>query len=163
MDTNVLNLLNGGDECADQMAASAVYHLAFFISSHSFVYLYAVDFINYIKSGGKSLQEVVNILDEKDVDLGHNSTPEKDEDYADQDTDYGQGVCSTREKLSEDDYGGVRICIVRGMDDCTHRGEELTELSAYICKSLIRKVSTKQLENQSKVGIHTSALKSKIF
>ena len=113
------------------------YTSTFFISSHSYVYLYAVDFIDYIKSGGKSLQEVVNILDEKDVDIGDNSTPEREEHYADHDTGYGR-VRSTRETLSEDDYGGVRICIVRDIDDCTHRGEELIELSAHICKSLIR-------------------------
>ena len=42
----VLNLINGGDECAEQMAASAVYNLPSFISSHIFVNLYTVDFIN---------------------------------------------------------------------------------------------------------------------
>ena len=35
----VLNLLNGGDEFADQMAASAVYNLSSSISSHNFVNL----------------------------------------------------------------------------------------------------------------------------
>ena len=46
----VLNLINGGDECADQMAASAVYNIPSFMSSHNFVNLYAVDFIKYVKS-----------------------------------------------------------------------------------------------------------------
>jgi len=55
----VLNLINGGDECADQVAASAVYNLPSYMSSHNFVNLYAVDFIKYVKSGGKSLQEDV--------------------------------------------------------------------------------------------------------
>ena len=57
----VLNLLNGADECSDQMAASAVYNLPSSVSSHAFVNLYAVDFINYLKSGEKSLQEDSNV------------------------------------------------------------------------------------------------------
>ena len=82
----VLNLLNGGDECSDQMAASAVYNLPSFISSHSFVNLYAVDFINYVKTGGKSLREDVNILDEEDFDSDSDSTPSMKKDLADVDT-----------------------------------------------------------------------------
>ena len=87
----VLNLLNGGDECADQMAASAVYNLPSFMSSHSFVNLYAVDFIKYVKSGGKSLQEDVNILDEEDFDSDDDSIKNREEDFGDADTGYGQG------------------------------------------------------------------------
>ena len=123
----VLNLLNGGDECADQMAASAVYNLPSFISSHSFVNLYAVDFINYIKSGGKSLSEEVNILEEEDFDSEDDSSPNKEEDLADMDTGYGQGARPIREKLSEDDGGGVRVTIVNDIDDYLNRGEELRE------------------------------------
>ena len=159
----VLNLLNGGDECADQMAASAVYNLPSFTSSHNFVNLYVVDFINYIKSGGKSLQEDVNILDEEDFDSEDDSKPNRKEDLADVDTGYGQGARPTREKLSEDVGGGVRISIVRDIDDYLHRGEELVGLSPYIYKSLIRRVSKKQMESRSTVAVHAGAQKSRTF
>ena len=127
----VLNLLNGGDECSDQMAASAVYNLSSSISSHAFVNLYAVDFINYVKSGGKSLQEDVNILDEEDFDSEDENDSKKKEDSADEyavDTGYGQGARPTRGKLSEDVGGGVRITIVRDIDDYIHKGDELEDL-----------------------------------
>ena len=62
----VLNLLNGGDECSDQMAASAVYNLPSYQSSHSFVNLYVVDYLNYVKSGGKSLQDEVSQVSDTD-------------------------------------------------------------------------------------------------
>ena len=163
----VLNLLNGGDECADQMAASAVYNLPSFMSSHSFVNLYAVDFINYIKSGGKSLREEVNILDEEDFDSEDDNSPKREEDLVDINTGYGQGARPIREKLSEDDGGGVRVTIVRDIDDYLNRGEELREfspgLSPWIYKSLIRRVSKKSIENQSKTAVHAGAQKSKTF
>ena len=124
----VLNLLNGGDECADQMAASAVYNLSSFTSSHNFVNLYAVDFINYVKSGGKSLQEDVNILDEEDFDSEDETIANKQEDPVDTNTGYGQGARPTREKLSEDVGGGIRISIVRDIDDYLHKGDELDGL-----------------------------------
>ena len=59
-----------------QMAASAVYKLSS-ISSHSFTNLYTVDFINYVKSGGKSLQDEVNILDVEDFDSDEDGTSTK--------------------------------------------------------------------------------------
>ena len=124
----VLNLLNGGDECSDQMAASAVYNLPSFISSHSFVNLYAVDFIKYVKSGGKSLQDDVNILDEEDFDSEEESksSPNRNQDIGDiPDSGYGQGARPTREKLSEDVGGGVRITVARDIDDYIHRGVDL--------------------------------------
>ena len=116
----VLNLLNGGVECADQMAASAVYNLSSSISSHNFVNLYAVDFINYVKSGGKSIQEDVNILDEEDFDSEEDSAPNNEEDLSDRDTGYGQGARPIRQKLSEDDGGAVIIHIARSIDDYLH-------------------------------------------
>ena len=121
----ILNLLNGGDECADQMAASAVYNLPSFTSSHNFVNLYAVDFINYVKTGGQSLREDVNILDKEDFDSEDESIPRKEEDLGYENTGYGQGARPIREKLSEDVGGGIRISIVRDIDDYLHRGEEL--------------------------------------
>ena len=127
----LLNLLNGGDECSDQMAASAVYNMQSFISSHSFVNLYAVDFINYVKSGGKSLREDVNILDAKDFDSDDDSDSNMKVDPSDKstrDTGYGQGARPIREKLLEDEGGGVRISIVRDIDDYIHRGEELRNM-----------------------------------
>ena len=133
----VLNLLNGGDECADQMAASAVYNLPSFTSSHNFVNLYAVDFINYVKSGGKSLQEDVNVLDEDDFDSEDDSTTNREEDPIDRDSGFGQGARPIREKLSEDDGGSVIVKIVRDIVDYIYRGEELAGLSPYVYKSLI--------------------------
>ena len=163
----VLNLLNGGDECADQMAASAVYNLPSFISSHSFVNLYAVDYINYVKSGGKSLREDVNILDEEDLDSDSDSTPSREKNLVDVDTGYGQGARPTSEKLCEDEGGGVRVSIVRDIDDYLNMGEELKGLTPYMCpyiyKSLIRRVSKKQTEKLSKVAVHAGAQKSKTF
>ena len=71
----VLNLLNGADECSDQMAASAVYNLGSYMSSHSFVNLYVVDFLKYVKSGGKSLSDEVthasDIDNEQKMKLGN--------------------------------------------------------------------------------------------
>ena len=121
----VLNLLNGGDECADQMAASAVYNLTSFISSHNFVNLYTVDYLNYVKSGGKSLQDDVNTLDEEDFDSEDDSSPNREDDLGAADSGYGQGARPTKEKLSEDVGGGVRITIVRDIDDFLHKGDEL--------------------------------------
>ena len=163
----VLNLLNGGDECSDQMAASAVYNLPSFISSHSFVNLYAVDFINYVKSGGKSLREDVNILDEEDFDSDSDSEPLREKDHLDVDTGYGQGARPTSEKLCEDEGGGVRVSIVRDIDDYLNMGEELKRLTPYmgpyIYKSLIRRVSKKQIEKLSKEAVHAGAQKSRTF
>ena len=159
----ILNLLNGGDECADQMAASAVYNLSSSISSHNFVNLYAVDFINYVKSGGMSLQEDVNVLDAEDFDSEDDSTLNREEDSADIDSGYGQGARPTRERLSEDVGGGVRISIVRDIQDYLYRGKELLALCPYIYKSLIRRVSKKQMENRSKDSIHAGAQKSITF
>ena len=123
----VLNLLNGGDECSDQMAASAVYNIPSFISSHSFTNLYAVDFLNYVKTGGKSLQDDVNVLDEEDFD-SDDSKSNLNGDLGigeTRDSGYGQGARPTREKLSEDVGGAVRISIVRDIDDYIHRGSYL--------------------------------------
>ena len=113
------------------MAASAVYNQSSYISSHSFVNLYTVDFINYVKSGGKSLQEDVNVLDEEDFDSDDENISNKnrnDEDEIAVDSGYGQGARPTREKLSEDVGGGVRITIVRDIDDYIHKGDELDGL-----------------------------------
>ena len=65
------------------MAASAVYNLPSFISSHSFSNLYTVDFINYVKSGGTSLQEEVNLLDLEDFDSDEESKTNGRSDPAD--------------------------------------------------------------------------------
>ena len=119
-------MLNGGDEFSDQMAASPVYNLDSFISSHNFVNLYAVDFINYVKSGGKSLQEDVNTLDEEDFDSEDDSTPNRGDDLGATDTGYGQGARPTKQKLSDDVGGGVRITIARDIDDYVYRGDELS-------------------------------------
>ena len=160
----VLNLLNGGDECSDQMAASAVYNLPSFISSHSFVNLYAVDFIKYMKFGGESLREEVNILDVEDFDSEDDSKLKEDPaDEGIRDTGYGQGARPIKQKLSEDVGGGVRISIVRDIIDYVNRGEELRGLSPYLYKALIRRVSKKQIENRSKATIHAGAQKSKTF
>ena len=162
----VLNLLNGGDECSDQMAASAVYNLPSFISSHSFVNLYTVDFIKYVKSGGKSLQDDVNILDEEDFDSEEDikSNPTGDHGIGDSpDSGYGQGARPTRVKLSEDVGGGVRITIARDIDDYIHRGIDLIHLSPYFYKSLIIRVSKNHMEKRSTATVHAGAQKSLTF
>ena len=162
----VLNLLNGGDECSDQMAASAVYNLPSFISSHSFSNLYTVDYINYVKSGGTSLQEEVNILDLEDFDSDEESKTNARSDPADEslaDTGYGQGARPIREKLSEDVGGGVRISIVRDIQDYIYRGEELVILTPYTYKALIRRVSKRQIEKRSEAEVHAGAQKSLTF
>ena len=134
-----------------------------FISSHNLVNFYAVDFINYVKSGGKSIQEDVNILDEEDFDSEEDSTPNREEDLPDRDTGYGQGARPIKQKLSEDDGGAVIVNIARGIDDFIHKGEELDGLSPWVYKSLFRRVSIKQMENLSKAAIHAGAQKSKTF
>ena len=110
------------------MAASAVYNLPSSISSHSFTNLYAVDFINYVKTGGKSLQDDVNLLDEEDFDSDEDckSNPHGDLGLGETpDSGYGQGARPTQQKLSEDVGGGVRITIARDIDDYIHRGVDL--------------------------------------
>ena len=52
---------------------------------------------------------------------------------------------------------------MRDIEDYIHRGEELTELSPYLYKSLIRRVSKKQMENRSKAAVHAGAQKSATF
>ena len=91
------------------------------------------------------------------------STKNREEDLGDADTGYGQGARPTREKLSEDDGGRVIISIVRDIDDYVHKGDELDGLCPWVYKSLIRRVSKKQMENRSKVAVHAGAQKSKIF
>merc|ERR1711888_249089 len=143
-------------------AASAVYNLNSFIASHN-VNLYAVDLINYVKSGGKSIQEDVNILDEEDFDSEEDSTPNREEDLPDRDTGYGQGARPIKQKLSEDDGGAVIVNIARDIDDYIHKGDELDGLFSWVYKSLFRRVSMKQIENLSKAAIHAGAQKSKTF
>ena len=148
------------------MAASAVYNLPSFISSHSFVNLYTVDFINYVKSGGKSLQDDVNILDEEEFDSEDDikSNPTGNDAYGETaDSGYGQGARPIREKLSEDVGGAVRITIARDIDDYIHRGVDLIHLSPYVYKSLITRVSKKQMEKRSTATIHAGAQKSLTF
>ena len=79
------------------------------------------------------------------------------------DSGYGQGARPTREKLSEDVGGAVRISIVRDIDDYIHRGSYLRWLSPYIYKSLIRRVSKKQIEKRSTEAVHAGAQKSLTF
>ena len=105
----MLNLLNGADECSDQMAASAVYNLPSSVSSHSFVNLYAVDFINYVKTGGKSLQEDSNVLalDELDSDDEESKQDVNDVLPATADSGIGQGAKPVHDRLSQAEGGGV--------------------------------------------------------
>ena len=79
------------------------------------------------------------------------------------DTGYGQGARPIREKLSEDVGGGVRISIVRDIEDYIYRGEKLGILSPYLYKALIRRVSKKQIEKRSEVVVHAGAQKSQTF
>ena len=88
------------------MAASTVYNLSSFISSHSFVNLYAVDYINYVKSGGKSLSEGMNLLDPEDFD-SFNEMKQDPADESTKDIRYGLRARLIREKLSKDvGWGG---------------------------------------------------------
>ena len=67
----------------------------------------------------------MNILDEEDFDSEEDSksNPNGDPAMRDKpDSGYGQGARPTREKLSEDVGGGVRISIARDIDDYIHRG-----------------------------------------
>ena len=79
------------------------------------------------------------------------------------DNGYGQGARPRREKLSEDVGGGVTISIVRDIDDYLNRGDELASLSPYVYKSLIRRVSKKQMEKRSEAAVHAGAQKSRTF
>ena len=137
----MLNLLNGADECSDQMAASAVYNLPSSVSSHSFTSLYAVDFINYVKSGGKSLQEDSNVLDLEDLDSDVEEFKEDDSDVLATigDSGLGQGAKPVHDRLSEDEGGGIRITIARDIQDYMYCGDALSWLPPYVYKSLIRR------------------------
>ena len=161
----VLNLLNGADECSDQMAASAVYNLPSSVSSHSFTNLYAVDFINYVKSGGKSLQEDSNVLDLEDLDSDVEKFKEDDSDVlaTTADSGLGQGAKPVHDRLSEDEGGGIRITIARDIQDYIYCGDALSWLPPFVYKALIRRVSKKIVENLSTKESHAGAQKSLIF
>ena len=105
----------------------------------------------------------MNILDDEDFDSEEDSTPNRDEALPDRDTGYGQGARPIKEKLSEDDGGAVIVNIVRDIQDYIHKGDELDGLAPWIYKSLITRVSIKQMKNLSKVAIHAGAQKSKTF
>ena len=67
-------------------------------------------------------------MDEEDFDSEEESksNPNRDRATGDiQDSGYGQGARPTREKLSEDVGGGVRITVARDIDDYIHRGVDL--------------------------------------
>ena len=57
----------------------------------------------------------------------------------------------------------MRISIVRDIDDYMNRGDELASISPYVYKSLIRRVSKKQIEKRSEVAVHADAQKSRTF
>ena len=124
----VLNLLNGADECSDQMAASAVYNLPSSVSSHSFVNLYAVDFLNYVKSGGKSLQDDSNVLAPEDFDSDVEEYMQDDSDVQATigDSGLGQGAKPVHDKLSQAQGVGFRITIARDIQDYIFRGDALS-------------------------------------
>ena len=112
----MLNLLNGGDECSDQMAASAVYNLRSYMSSHSFVNLYVVDFLNYIKSGGKSLREEVSYASDMDDDTEDEGKDSRQSDvsvHAVSNTGYGQQPQPIQQRLSEEEGSTVHGQLLR--------------------------------------------------
>ena len=101
-------------------------------------------------------------MDQEDFDSEDESTNKK-LDETTVDTGFGQGARPIRQKLSEEVGGGVRISVVRDIEDYIYRGEDLSELSPYLYKSLIRRVSKKQMANRSKAAVHAGAQKSTTF
>ena len=129
----VLNLLNGGDECSDQMAASAVYNLGSYMSSHSFVNLYVVDFIKYVKSGGQSLlDELTNTSDIDDDTEDGRDSPQRDISFRSvSNSGYGQQPRPTQQRLSREEGSTVHVAIAKNVEDYIYRGKDLKVLSPY--------------------------------
>ena len=119
----VLNLLNGASEISDQMAASAVFGYDSFISSHSFANLYVVDFMKYIQTGGKSLQEDTIRLNREEMDIEDDDEPGQNNDDEELvNSGCGQQARPTHERLKEEEGGKVRVTVTRDIDDYIHRG-----------------------------------------
>ena len=164
----VLNLLNGGDECSDQMAASAVYNLKSYMSSHSFVNLYVIDFLKYVKSGGNSLDD--EITHASDMEDGTDDEG-KDSQLADMslhgvcNTGYGQQPRATHQRLSAEEGSGVHIAVVKNVEDYIYRGKDLEKkiVSPYTYRALITRVGRRQMERRSSVKHHPGKQKSLTF
>ena len=54
-----------------------------------------------------------------------------------------QGAKPVHDRLSEAEGGGVRVTIARDIEDYIYRGTALSQLSPYVYKALIRRVSKK--------------------
>ena len=142
----ILNRLHGGEEIADQVAASFVYGYDSYISSHSFENFYPVDLYNYIKTGGRSLfSEDTAELDSKDWTIDEDNEDEEKLDIPDVSSPSGRGQASRpyRSKLSEEEGGKIIIRVVKDIHDWIYRGPELESFSPYMYKMGVTRVSKK--------------------
>ena len=148
------------------MAASAVYNLGSYMSSHSFVNLYVVDFLQYLKSGGKSLLNEVTLasdMDDDSEDEGRDSSLADVSFNGVSNTGYGQQPRPIQQRLSREEGSAVHVAIAKNVEDYIYRGKDLKVLSPYTYKALITRVGRRQMERRSRVEIHPGAQKSLTF
>ena len=124
------------------------------MSSHSFRNLYTVDFINYVRSGGTSLQEDVNILHHEDKDSEDDDNAELNKDVQYSNSGYGEGARPIQQKPADDEGAGIRVYIVRNIDDYIHRGRLLKDLPPYLYRALITRVNKNEMNRRSKRQQH---------
>ena len=105
------------------MTASAVYGYDSFISSHSFTNLYVVDFLKYVKTGGKSLEEDTIIMNREDIENDDDSqTANQNDGDVSANSGCGQQARPIQERLCEEEGGQVKVMVVRDIDNYIHRG-----------------------------------------
>ena len=148
----ILNRLHGGEEIADQVAASFVYGYDSYISSHSFENFYPVDLYNYIKTGGRSFfSEDTAELDSKDWTVDEDNEDEEKLDIPDVSSPSGRGQASRpyRSKLSEEEGGKIIIRVVKDIHDWIYKGPEFESFSPFMYKMGVTRVSKKVIEKRS--------------
>ena len=163
----ILNRLHGGEEVADQVAASFIYGYDSYISSHSFENFYPVDLYNYVKTGGSShLSEETTELDAKDrvEDYEKDSEEEKLEIIGlNLSSELGQAVRPSRCRLSPEEGGQVVIRIVRDVDDYIYRDPSFETFSPYMYKMAVVRVSNFVIEKRSQKAYSSGKNKNSYF
>ena len=76
---------------------------------------------------------------------------------------YGQQARPTQERLSKEAGGQIKVTVVKDIDNYVNRGSALRLLSPYLYKSLITKVSKKEISKRSKALNHAGQQPSLTF
>ena len=147
----LLNKINGSQEISDQIAASAVYGYDSYISSHEFVNFYPVDFYNYIKYGGESIDDELSKLKPEDMDDEVENLDDDEEVVIPQigeASGNGQAIQPNLIKSSEE-KGQVIVPVVKDIDDYVHKGRALNYISPLHYKMIVSRVPLSQIHKRS--------------